>query len=94
MRSILKVNICGFPNFLSPWVLMRYITRNFCAGSLMRATALYQGIRISGQLKPHSIDRTQAELTRSRLVDLLTEDGTFTLNCKYLKEIDLLTLKN
>lgn len=59
-------------------------------GSQLTATAVYKGKSLSGQLRPHSIDRTQVELTRSCLVDLLTVEGTFTFNCKHLISITTL----
>jgi hypothetical protein len=88
--SLLNVNICGFPNILDPWDLIRWITLKFLAGSQLTATAVYFGKRISGQLKPHSLERTQQELARSCLVDLLTEKGTFTFNCKHIIDINTL----
>ena len=88
--SLLNVNICGFLNIVDPWELMHWITKKILAGSQLTATAVYMGKSISGKLKPHSIDRTQVELTRTCLVDLLTVEGTFTFNCKHL--IDITTL--
>ena len=73
---------------------MRWIIQKRLAGAQLTATAEYMGKRLSGQLKPYNINRFMPELTTSCLVDLHTEEGTFTFNCKYLKEIDLSTLEN
>lgn len=90
---LLNVIICGGLNILDPWELIWWVTKKYLDGSQLTAKAEYMGKSIYGQLKPHSIERTQAALTRSCLVDLLTEKGTFTFNCKHLKEIDISTLQ-
>ena len=85
-----EIEICGCPCELDPWELIRWIVIKHLEGTALHAEATCYGTRISGELHPHSIDRTQHELTRSTLVDIHTPDGTVTCNCKHLTKITLL----
>lgn len=79
--------ICGGTYMLDPWELMRWIVQKTLQGQKLYCKGTWASTFISGQLLPHSIDRTQPELTRSTLVDLITNEGLRTFNCKYLTHI-------
>lgn len=82
--------ICNCSTIIGEWDLMRWIVKkHFEYGKRLTARAVYCGAELRGILRPRSIDRTQTELTRSTLVDLITKDGTHTFNCKYLTHITI-----
>lgn len=88
--SNLTLTICGGTYMLDPWELMRWIVKkHFEYGKRLKGRANYHGTELRGVLLPHSIDRTQTELTRSTLVDLITNEGLRTFNCKYLTHIEI-----
>ena len=84
----ITLTICGGTYTLDPWELMRWIVQKTLQGQKLYAKGTWAGRRISGQLLPHSIDRTQKELTRCLHVEVLTERGTYTTHCKNLTHID------
>lgn len=80
--------ICNVQTILGEWDLMRWIVKKHLEyGTRLKARATYCGAELRGILRPRSIDRTQPELTRSTLVDLITNEGLRTFNCKYLTHI-------
>lgn len=82
--------ICNCSTIIGEWDLMRWIVKkHFEYGKRLTARANYHGAELRGVLLPRSIDRTQPELTRSTLVDLITTKGTHTFNCKYLTHIEI-----
>lgn len=85
----LIITICSGTYTLDQWELLRWIVQKTLQGQKLYAKGTWAGKHISGQLLPHSIDRTQPELTRSTLVDLITTKGTHTFNCKYLTRIEI-----
>ena len=87
--DIISLKICGCGVTLDPWELMRWIVQK----TILQCQTLYASgecaaTPINGKLLPHSVDRTQYELTRSLLVDILTDNGTYTITCKHLTRID------
>lgn len=84
----LTLYICNGINTLDEWDLLRWIVLKTLAGTELYAKAEWAGKHISGRLLPHSIDRTQHSLTRSLLVDVITDDGTYTFHCKCLTHIN------
>lgn len=75
---------------LDGWELLRWIVLKTLEGTKLYAKGEWAGRQVSGQLLPHSIDRTQKGLTRCLLVDILTGNGTCTIHCRKLTHIDLL----
>lgn len=86
--SDISLIICGGSFTLDPWELLRWIVQKTLQGQKLYAKGTWAGERISGQLLPHSIDRTQRELTRCLYVDVLDERGTYTTHCKCITHID------
>ena len=86
--SELTLIICGGTYMLDPWELMRWIVQKTLQGQKLYCKGTWASEPISGQLLPHSIDRTQRELTRCLHVDVLTDKGTYTTHCKKLTHID------
>ena len=84
----ITLTICGGTYTLDPWELMRWIVQKTLQGQKLYGKGTWAGRRNSGQLLPHSIDRTQKELTRCLYVEVLTERGTYTTHCKNLTHID------
>lgn len=84
----ITLTICGGAYTLDPCELMRWIVQKTLQGQKLYCKGEWAGRRISGQLLPHSIDRTQKELTRCLYVEVLTERGTYTTHCKNLTHID------
>ena len=84
----ITLTICGGTYTLDPWELMRWIVQKTLQGQKLYCKGEWAGRRISGQLLPHSIDRTQKELTRCLYVEVLTERRTYTTHCKNLNHID------
>ena len=84
----ITLTICGGTYTLDPWELMRWIVQKTLQGQKLYCKGEWDGERISGQLLPHSIDRTQPELTRWLYVDVLDELGTYTIHCKCITNID------
>ena len=83
--DIITLEICGGSVTLGPWELMRWIVqKTILQGQTLYARGECAATPINGKLLPHSVDRTQRELTRSLLVDILTDNGTYTINCKHL----------
>lgn len=88
--SELTLIICGGTYMLDEWELMRWIVKKHLEyGARLKARAVYCGAELRGILRPRSIDRTVHELTRSTLVDLITNKGLRTFNCKYLTHIEI-----
>lgn len=85
----ITLTICGGTYTLDQWELMRWIVQKTLQGQKLYCKGEWAGRRISGKLLPHSIDRTQPELTRSTLVDLITNKGLRTVNCKHLTHIEI-----
>ena len=85
----ITLTICGGTYTLDPWELLRWIVQKTLQGQKLYAKGTWAGKRISGQLLPRSIDRTQTELTRSTLVDIITNKGLRTVNCKHLTHIEI-----
>lgn len=86
--SDLTLTICGGTYTLDTWELMRWIVLKTLQGQKLYCKGECARKRISGQLLPHSIERTQKELTRCLYVDVLTDRGTYTTHCKNLNHID------
>lgn len=86
--SDLTLTICGGTYMLDPWELMRWIVQKTLQGQKLYCKGTWASRPISGQLLPHSIDRTQRELTRCLYVDVLTDEGTYTTHCKNLTYIN------
>lgn len=86
----ISLEICYCRCELEPWELIRWIvTKHHEYGHRLKASV--QDISFFGEregiLRPHSIDRTQHEQSRSLLVDILTKDGLLTCHCKNLTRI-------
>lgn len=86
---MLHLTICGMPTILGQDDLATWIVRLHCRyGPHLQAKANFHGMK-KGTLRPRSINRYYPELTGSNLVDLITDDGTYTFNNKFLTEISV-----
>lgn len=84
---MLHLTICGLPTILKQRDLATWIVRLYCRyGPHLRAKANFHGEK-KGALRPRSINRFYPDLTVSFLVDLITDEGTYTFNNKFLTEI-------
>ena len=83
----LTLIICGGEVTLDPWELMRWIVLKTLQGQKLYCKGSWAGSAISGQLLPHSIDRTQKELTRCLYVDVL-DKHPYTTHIEKITHID------
>lgn len=84
---MLSLTLCGVPSILEQDDLATWIVRLYNKyGPHLRAKANFHGEK-QGTLRPRSINRYYSESTGSNLVDLTTDEGTYTFNNKFLTEI-------
>lgn len=83
----LTLIICGGSFTLDPWELMRWVVLKTLQGQKLYCKGSWAGSAISGPLLPHSIDRTQKELTRCLYVDVLDKQ-TYTTHIERITHID------